>query len=190
MSFICFPVRSSIVLVNTFAFILKPSSLAWLLFIWRFYVLWVMRMRLGTTATALRLEQMAGNSYGRAPQEVSVIATGRWGIAMMVSLSNETWLYFSLEETGRNLSWELLGGYGRNSKTQIRECAYQTCVAKTDDFGSLHFVAWDTAVCCTSVSLLLECCNVFLCQLVLVMLYLCRLVASSLHRCQLVSGML
>lgn len=158
MSFICFPVRSSIVLVNTFAFILKPSSLAWLLFIWRFYVLWVMRMRLGTTATALRLEQMAGNSYGRAPQEVSGIATGRWGIAMMVSLSNETWRYFSLEETGRNLSWELLGGYGRNSRTQIRECAYQTYVAKTDDF-------WKFTFCC-----LRHCCVLYFCQLVAGML--------------------
>lgn len=41
---------------------------------------------------------------------------------------------------------------------------------------------------CQLVAGNLECCNVYLCQLVLVMLYLCRLVASSLHQCQLVSG--
>jgi len=77
--------RSSIVLVNTSAFTLKLSSLAWPLFIWHSSVSWVMRLRLGIIAIALRSEEMAGNLYGRVPREVSEIATGRSGIVMTVS---------------------------------------------------------------------------------------------------------
>jgi len=80
-----FLVRSSIVLVNTSAFTLKLSSLAWPLFIWHSSVSWVMRLRLGIIAIALRSEEMAGNLYGRVPREVSEIATGRSGIVMTVS---------------------------------------------------------------------------------------------------------
>jgi len=99
---ICFR-RYFIVLGNTSAFTSKLSSLAWLLFTWHSFDLWVMRTRLVTTATALRLGQMAGNSFGREHHEVFAIATGKSEIATTVSLFNETWPYFSLEEIRR--SW-------------------------------------------------------------------------------------
>lgn len=139
--------RSFIVLVNTSAFILKPSSSAWPLFTWHSSASWAMRMRLGTIVIALRLAQMVGNSYGRVPHEVSEIVTGRSGTAMMVSLFNETWLSSSQVGIERSWSWELLGGYGKNNKIQMLGCAYRTFVAEKDDFeGILNVYLWDVCV--------------------------------------------
>jgi hypothetical protein len=49
------------VLVNISAFISKLFSLAWPLFTWHSFVLWAMKMMLGTTAIAWKLGPMAGN---------------------------------------------------------------------------------------------------------------------------------
>lgn len=94
--------RSSIVLVNTFVFTLKPFNLACPLYIWHSSVSWVMRMKRETMGTAWRLEQMEGNSYGRVPQEAFEIATERSGTAMMVWLFKETWHFSSQVGTGRS----------------------------------------------------------------------------------------
>ena len=69
--------RSSTVLVSTSASILKPSSLGWLLFIWRFFDSWEMRQKLGTTVTASRLEEITERLFGRETLEALGIATRR-----------------------------------------------------------------------------------------------------------------
>ncbi|KAK8692757.1 hypothetical protein V6N13_070364 [Hibiscus sabdariffa] len=76
--------RYSIVMVNISAYTLKPSSWEWLQSTWHFSVSWATRQRLGTIATALKLEETAGNLHGKAPHEASVIVTGKSGTAMMV----------------------------------------------------------------------------------------------------------
>lgn len=59
-------VRSFTVSVSTSVSILKPSSLRWHLFIWHFFVSWGMRQKLGTTPTALRLEETEESLFGKA----------------------------------------------------------------------------------------------------------------------------
>lgn len=154
--FFCLPTyiffdRYFIVLANTSAFTLKLSSLAWLLFTWHSFVSWVTRTRLGTIAIALRLGQMAGNSSGRVHHAASAIATGKSGIATMVSSFNETWHYFSLVGIGRSWNSEWLEEYGRNNRIQMLGCAYQTFAANVMILRAFFYcficvcVRWDTA---------------------------------------------
>ncbi|KAJ6797158.1 putative E3 ubiquitin-protein ligase SINAT5 [Iris pallida] len=74
-----------IALANTSAYTLRPFSSEWLLCTWHFSDLWATRTMQGTTATASRLGQTAGNSRGKAPPEASATATGRCGTATTAS---------------------------------------------------------------------------------------------------------
>ena len=121
--------RYFIVLANTSVFTFKHSNWAWPQFTWHSFVLWAMRMRLGTIAIALRLGQMAGNPFGRVHCEVFGIATAKSGIVMTVSLFNEIWPYFSLVEIGRSWNSGLQEEYGRNNRIQMLGYAYQIFVA-------------------------------------------------------------
>ncbi|KAK6158879.1 hypothetical protein DH2020_006193 [Rehmannia glutinosa] len=91
--------------VENATWMLTLSNLEWLPFIWLFFDSWETRWTLGTIAIVWRLEEMVENLYGKAPHGALEIVTEKFETAMTALLYSAIWHFFSLEETGKSLSF-------------------------------------------------------------------------------------